>query len=447
MAKKNEKDGLRFTHLEVENFKSIEKKVIEIDGKSLLITGKNNVGKSSLIQALLSGIDPKIQPTETIKAGETKASTKVKIAGILNGQEEEYQIEMYYTPKNQKGRIVVLNTKGEQVKSPKAVLDSIIGNVTFDIFKFLNDPKSKQIKVLKELSGVAKDIDILDLQRKTIFDERTFLKRKIEEDETLMNNHGFTEEEIDTYSTPINVDPINEELASISKKITNYNNVKTQTADYKKKADDLEETNQKKRDRIAEIEKEKQDLEAAIKLNDSDIEQHWANYKKGTTWLETRTEPSAEEISNRLTAASLHNDKHAKINEFSEKQRTLIANKTKLQKQDDDIKAIDDKKVNLIKKSKLPIKGLTFTDDDIFLNGLPMEEGQINTQQLIDIGFEISMALNPNLRVVFLHEGSLFDQESLNALIKKCEERGYQLIAEIVTDSTEAQITFVESEA
>jgi DNA repair exonuclease SbcCD ATPase subunit len=447
MAKKNEKEGLRFTYLEVENFKSIEKKVIDIDGRSLLITGPNGAGKSSLIQALLSGIDSKIQPTESIKTGETKASTKVKIAGMINGQEEEYTIDMYYTPKNQKGRIVVLNTKGETVKSPKAVLDSIIGNVTFDIFKFLKDKKQNQIKILKELSGVSKDIDILDLQRKTIFDERTFLSRKTEEDETLMNNHGFSQDDIELYSNQIDIEPIQQELNTISKKITDFNNVKNQTAEYKRKADELEVENQKKRDKIESLKMEIEELTKGIELGNSDIEHHMDNHKKGNEWLEKRTEPSATEISTRLSEATSHNEKHAKINELREKQRTLLGNKTKLQKINGDIAAIDEKKIKLIKNSKLPIKGLSFTEEDIFMNGLPLEEGQINTQQLIDIGFEISMALNPNLRVVFLHEGSLFDQDSLNALIKKCEDRGYQLIAEIVTNEKDVCITFTEEVA
>lgn len=447
MSKANDQEGLRFTHLEVENFKQIDKKVVNINGRSFLITGPNEVGKSTLIQALLSGLDSKQAPTVAIKTGEQKASTKVKIGGVINGEPREYTLEMYYTPKNQKGRLVLLDEKLEQVKSPKAVLDSLIGDISFDIFKFLKDSKPKQIKVLKELSGVSIEIDKLDAERKKIYDERTFLNRKIEENEAVMNNHGFSQDEIELYSEKINIDPIQEELNSISTKITNYNTTKSKTEQFKKDAERFDADAKKKQNEIDELMAKIEALKTGISQDERDSEQAWANHAKGEAWLKDRVEPSATEVSGRLSEANAHNEKHNKINELQEKQKALLADKQTAQKMSDDIAAIDDKKTSIIKKSKLPIKGLTFTDEDILYNGLPMEEGQINTQTLIDIGFEISMALNPNLRVVFLHEGSLFDQKSLNTLIKKCKDRGYQLIAEIVADTSDMEIKFTEEEA
>lgn len=440
-------EGLKFQHLEVENFKGIEKRVVNINGRSLLITGKNDRTKSSLIQALLSGINPKVQPTETIKKGETKASTKVKIAGILNGNEEEYEIEMYYTPANQSGRLVLTNSKGEKVKSPSTVLKSLIGDISFDIYKFLNAKKVDQIKVLKQLSGVELEINKLDADRKKHFDERTLLAHTIKESESVMNNHGFTPEQIELYSKEIDMIPLNEALNTISKKVDSWNGVKTKTEQYKKDSDtDLSD--------IDKNEKEILELEAKIKaLKDKNVllEQHskdcLANVEKGKVWLEKNPEPKAEAATKEITDATLHNNNHEKVNLLAEKQRKLIKDKQDLEALNKKIDDIDKKKDKVIKNSKLPIDGLTFTDENIFLHGLPMEVGQINTAKLLEVGVEISMALNPNLRTIFLHEGSLLDSEALAALIRKVEERGYQLIAEIVTDENEVDIKFTEEEA
>lgn len=439
------KEGLRFTSLEVENFKSIEKKIINIQGRSFLITGKNGQGKSSLIQALLSAVgDPKQQPSIAIKSGETKASTKVKIEGVLNGEPREYTVEMYYTPKNQKGRLVLLNEKGEQVKSPASTLDAIIGDISFDIFKFLKSKKQDQIKVLKELSGVGVEIDKLDIEYKKLYTERSFMNRKVEESDTVMNNHGLTQDEIDLYSNPIDLAPLQLEMSGISEKITTFNNIKHKTGYFIDRGNTLTSQQDVLQQKIEEHKASILKIEEEIAFNAKEIDMCRENSKKGAAWMEANPEPSASEVSTRIQNASVHNEKHAKVLQLSEKHKALLADKDTLQKLNDDMETILEKKTDIIKKSKLPIKGLTFTDEDILYNKLPLEDGQINTQQLIDIGFEIAMSLNPNLRVIFLHEGSLFDQESLDALIKKCEARGYQLICEIVSDSPDLEIVFTE---
>lgn len=453
------KEGMKIVSLEAENFKNIEKKIVEINGRSLLITGKNSAGKSSLIQALLSGIDSKIQPTDSIRKGQTKGSTKVVIAGVMNGVEEKYCLEMFYTPANQAGRIVLTNSQGEKVKSPKEVLKSIIGNISFDIFTFLKSKKADQIKILKELSGVAPEINKLDFERKAIFDDRTFLKRTVEETEAIMNNHGLSPDEIDTYSETKDLAPLQEVMANISKKITTWNEVSSKVKNFKTDAevtipDAIKKRNEeilfsekeieKLKEKIAEYEQTISIKKDRIKELEIAIESSNENVKKGEAWLEKNPEPKAEEASKAISDAVLHNEKCSKVTELAKKQKALIADKQKLEKLNQDIEVIDNKKDHLIKNSKLPIKGLTFNDDNIFLDGLPLEEGQINTAELINIGVEIAMALNPNLRVIFIHEGSLFDKEGLAALIKKVEDKGYQLIVELVSESDELEIKFTE---
>ena len=440
-------EGLKFTHLEVENFKNIDKKIVEINGQHMLIAGKNGAGKSSLIQALLSPIDSKLQPTQVTKKGEEKASTKVVIAGTLHGEATEYTLETYYTPKNQKGRLVMYNSKGEIVKSPASMLKQMIGNVTFDIFKFLDDTKANKIKVLKELSGVSEIIWKLDQERKTLYDERTFKNKKVDELEVQMNTHGLNQDEIDKYSEQIDTTSIQAEMEAVGKKIATYNDIKSRTEGFGRLAVEQDSIIEKAKFRIEEL--KEMIAQEDKKISDALMEQQQAllQKEKGEMWLQKNPEPSVTEISQRLTEATNHNNEYNRVLQLQERHKELHKTKEESMKLSDQIQAIDEKKDETIKNSKLPIKGLTFTDEEIYFNGLPMEEGQINTAKLIDIGLEISMALNPNLKVVFLHEGSLLDQESLDLIIKKVEKKGYQLIAEIVNNEADVSIEFIESEA
>ena len=426
------KEGLKFISLEVENFKNIDKRIVEINGRSFIISAKNGAGKSSLIQALLSPLDSKSKPLKPIKNGEEKASTRVVIGGTLHGEEEEYTLDMYFTPGNNKGRLVVKNSKGETMKAPTTMLKEIVGDISFDIFRFLNDSKANKIKVLKELSGVSKEIFEIDEKRKVVYDSRAFTNRKVDEMSAQMKDHELSQDDIDKYQEEIDISELQEEMANISKKISDYNGVKSKTEGFIKAVEKNEE----------EIEALELKIQGLMEANNVMAD----NIVKGEAWLKTHPEPSAEKISDKLNLAMEHNANHRKVAGLIAKNKELNDLKKKAVKLDEEVKAFDKEKETVISKSKLPVKGLTFDEDEIYLNGLPLEEGQINTAKLIDVGLEISMALNPNLKVVFLHEGSLLDQESLDLIIKKVEKKGYQLIAEVVSNEADISIEFTETE-
>lgn len=449
------KEGLKFSSAESQEFMGMPNTTIDIGGRSFVISGKNGVGKSRLINLLLSGIDSKNMPSEVITTGETKGYSKVLISGILNGKPEEYIIEMFYTPKNKSGRIVLTDKEGNKVNSPKEILKGIIGNISFDIMRFLDDTKANKIKILKELSGVRVEFDKLEMTRKEIFDKRTLLNAVIDRDETLMNNHGLKADEIDLYAEPQDIAPIQKELDDISPKITNWNRIKNGTADFKKEFEiTIPALAQKELDAVTEkeamIEKLKLEVEAhhnTVVIHTQLRDEAKVNYDKGVKWLENNPEPNAQEISTRLSNTNLHNKNHEKVKQLIEKQKSLHTDKHQAMKYTAEIDKIILDKEKLISKSKLPIKGLTFTDEDIFYNGLPLEDRQINSATLLKIGTEISMALNPKLKTIFVHEGSLFDKGSLKTLIKDVEAKGYQVICECVSESDELDIKFLETES
>lgn len=441
-------EGLRIESLEAEHFKNIDKKIVNIGGRSFIITGKNGAGKSSIIQAILSPMDSKVkQPAAPIKKGEEKAYTKVVIAGEIGGEPLEYTLEMFYTPGNQTGRLVVKNSKGEAIKSPAKTLDSIIGNISFDMFKFLNSTQAAKAKILKEVAGVTKEVDKLDADRKKSMEDRLYKSKQCAEKEAIMKNHGLSQDQIDKYSEEIPVEPIQDELSSISKKIESWSRIKNGVDGYKKNIEEYKSDISENEKRIKELEKEIEERKQANEEYKKHIATCEDNIEKGNAWLAKNPEPKADEISKRLSEANLHNEKCREVVELGKKQLEIIQLKKDIDKLDADIKKIDESKTRLFSKCKLPVEGLTIQDDAVFLNGLPLEEGQINTAELYKVGFEISKALNPNLRVLIIPEGSLFDRESLMKVIEDADADGYQVIAEVVSDDADVSINFIEEEA
>ena len=63
------KEGLKIISAEVKNFQSLEEKIVNFDGKSIVIIGKNQGSKSSLIRAIQSPLSYKSIPSEPIQKG------------------------------------------------------------------------------------------------------------------------------------------------------------------------------------------------------------------------------------------------------------------------------------------------------------------------------------------------------------------------------------------
>jgi hypothetical protein len=63
----------------------------------------------------------------------------------------------------------------------------------------------------------------------------------------------------------------------------------------------------------------------------------------------------------------------------------------------------------------------------------------------LGVGARIAMALNPNLRLIVVKRGESLDKDRMNALLKICNDQGYQLLIEKVDSEKEKlEIEFVE---
>lgn len=445
MAKKTEnqqepKNDLKFLSVDIENFKNLEKKHIDIGGKSIMVIGKNGAGKSSFIQALMSPLNSKLLPTEAVKKGEEKAKISITIGGEMYGEHQEYILDMFFSTKNQAGRLSVTNKNGESVKSPASFIKSLIGNVSFDVMKWLNQDKKGKLETIKQLTGVSVDLDKIDIEIKNKKETRKYKKQRSEDLEAILSNHAFSNEEIERYSTQIDLMPIQQEMSAIATKQKNYDGVVVKMNEFSSNINRLNNS-------IAEKQNEILKLQNQIEAMQHEISENAKNIETGNNWLAVNQRPSIEEVNERINQAILHNEKCNQIGNLSNHHKEMISCKEDVAQIDTEISILEDKKTKVISESSFKVEGMTFSDDDIFLDGMPLEEGQVNTARLFDVGVDVAMALNPNLKTIFLHDGSLFDKEGLKSIVKKIEEKGYMAIIEMVDyEGGDLDIKFTEKE-
>jgi len=437
-------NDLKIISASITNFKNISSKIVKIDGRSLVIIGSNAIGKSSLIQALLSPLDPKYVPSKPIKEGEEKGNIQLKIGGQMDGVPKTYDVAVYFTPANQSGRFVCYNELGEEMKPAKTFLKGLIGQIGFDIFQFLRDKPKEQVEQLKQIAGI--NFNKINQERQKIYDDRAYINKKISEEEALLKNHGYSDSDIGKYAKPIDVAPVKQKINDLGKSIQDYSNIESGLKSREDKLDAGLKRVSSITSEIAElfvrIETLKNEQEQKIKENDSVKEE----IAKAKAWLGKTVRPDITNLNEELSAAEEHNRHHEKIEQFKKKNIELNGLKTKSEEFTQAIKDIDEKKEKMISESKLPVKGLTFTDESPLYNGLPLEDGQINKAKLIEIGARIGMALNPTLKVMFVWDASLLDKDSMSALVKLCDEAGYQLFLEVVNfdGDKELDIKFTE---
>jgi hypothetical protein len=439
-------EGLWLDSLSLENFKNLVKHIIEIGGESLMIIGRNGAGKSSLIQAIMSPLDTKEIPTEPIKNGEDRSRIQVTLAGQIGGQPKKYFLDLHFTPGKKSGRLVVTNENGETIPNAKSFVKGLIGNVSFDPTKWLNETPAAKLKMLKQVTKCEQQIDEVISQvveKKATYKAK---KERAEELESVLKNHGYTQDQVNLYSTPIDIAPIEHELSTVGTNMETYQ--------YVENGINTAKTNMANADlAIIAANKEIERLngliaEQRVKIKEETDKHTKAkeNAEKGQMWMNGVEKPNVEVITKKLTDANAHNQHHEVLKNHEKQSLEVLKTKQDMDTVQTEIEGLQKRVSDIIAKSQLQIKGLSFSEDQIFIDGLPLDRGQINTARLIDIGIDVAMALNPTLKVMFLHDASLFDKQSLHNIIKKIEKRGYQVIAEVVTD-TDLDVKFVEHEA
>lgn len=407
-------DDLRVLRATAKNFQCLEEKQIDINGKSLLVIGKNGSGKSSLIRIMKSASNTNDLPEKSIKDGEEYAEISV----TYGNDNEEYTYHVYFSPEHQKGRLVVKDKDGNQITGVTSQRN-LLGDFTFDPFEFIRLGKSASGKTSK--SGVREQIDILkqflsddeklalnklDKEYEDLYNERTIVNRELKKLELEAEGAEITQEDLEKYSKDRKEEEqeLIDRISKVSKASANFARVEDGVNSAKL--------------RIKELEKEILELKDKV--------------EKGEEWLSKNENPNVEELNSSLSEVRKHNEKHdyikAKLNLISDIKEKR-SNSGKATERLDRIKI---EKKEIIAKSNLPIKNLTFDDDQVLFNGLPLDFDHHPKSHVIGIGVQIAMAKNPRLKTIFIDDGSLLDEQTLNWLFDKCEKEGYQIICEMV---------------
>lgn len=454
--------------IELLNFQVIKEFNADFEGNVYFITGDNELGKSTLLKAIgamLTG-----NRDGVLRNGEEKGFAKM----VVGDDGEEYEVELRFTKANPRGTLSIKQKTTGMRSDNVSMLQKIFGYQDFDAVEFsrwseTTEGRRKQIEVVKSLlpEKVRNRIAEIDKEVITVKDKRKDANAEVKTYTTICANaeKQLKPGDVKTYAEKKDITALMEEqnenarliekaktvrqtrqqrieqLAAIPERIkqaeaTRKTDIKTiddeLVAEEKEVARIIAEAKARlakakesaKADKEA-IEKDFKETLDIIGNDKADFERRKANADK---WLEEyeKNNPENLDTAEQLKKAEEHNRINALVVDYQTKKKAKEAAEKTARKYDDKLGELAKERETLIATSKLPIAGLSFTDDGLELNGVPFVAGKVSDSQIMEVAAKLIIASNPTVKVFRIARGESLGEKRLQAIIDIAKANGFQ---------------------
>jgi hypothetical protein len=441
---------MRIIHFHGENFKRLRVVDFTPAANGVYLTGANEQGKTSALDAIwaaLKGGQALRETPEPIRKGEDKALSEVTLGEPThnkNGEETGFKDVLVATRSWTKSgtSLKVQNAEGAQFPSPQAVLDKLIGSLTFDPLAFGNMEDKRQLKTLLDLVNIKLDLDKWEEERQRVYNERTVINRQIAQ----------LEAQVKAYTPPVEVAAlpaftIEEVIAEQeeAQKVIKANEVQRRRLEEAWKS--LDDAKRRVREGQGGVETAKQalqDAEAVLKQRIGELDSINAHCAEVLSAVDKLEDPDMAVFKDKFSQLAV-------AGKPAEDQQAHRYNQQNLDKRRQESEALTGRLEQLnhdreaaLAKAKMPIEGLSFDSEGVTYRGIPFK--QCSSEERLRVSIAIGMAINPKLRVMFVRDASLLDSKNRALLQDMAETNNYQFWIEVADDSGEVGLYFEDGE-
>ena len=419
---------MKIVKLEASNVKRLVAVAVTPSGSVVKVEGRNGQGKSSLLDSIQYALGgTAAQPPEVIRQGEAKASVVLDL--------EEIVVERRWTAKGT--HLEVRSKAGAKFPSPQAMLDKLVGSLSFDPLAFTRLPAKAQADQLRALVGV--DVSGLDVSRKQCFEERTLINRDLAQAEARLK------------AAPIENAPDEPvDVAQLLAAQEAAQAVKAKNDEVRRKAQRLLEVAAVNSGQVAFAENRVTELEALLVAARKTLDKAISTEAEGRSVADeaemdaaSLTDPDLGPLRERIANASKVNEAVARKVERKRLELEVRGLAKASEAKTEAIAAVDAEKAKRLAAAKFPVPELGFTADGVTLKGLPLS--QASSAEQLRVAMAMGLAANPKLKVVLMREGSLLDEESLALVAKMADEAGAQVwIEKVASIATDGCSVFIE---
>ena len=469
---------MKISKLKIENLFGIEQ--LELDGKSVELTGTNGAGKSSVLDAIRLALTNNSKRKYIVKNGETEGRVLVKLDdGTTIDRKKRTDKSDYKSIKDE---------NGNEINSPETFLKDIFTPLQLEPVEFLSMSEKEQNRILLNLIEFNKDkkefiqekfgeipswvnyddsiLEILNqLQSKEgqYYQNREDINRQIRNGIAIINDiakdipEGYDAEKWRNFTLSDKYEELNKDKeynAKIDKSIAykeDYNNKIKQIETIENNT--LLQIEKDKSEEKNKITTEMQELKNRIELLQKDLENIDVKYEK--TIAETKSETIAEKakLDENIKVANEWANKE-KINTEMLENELKIAEEMKghlneydrmkeMQKKVDNFNIISETLTNkielartlpgeILKEANIPVKNLTVENGVPLVNGIPVNG--LSEGEKLDLCIDITLAKETNLKLILIDGIEKMSKTNKERIYDKCRKAGIQIISTRTTD-------------
>lgn len=406
----------------LDNLKAIEHIEVIADQTINFIAGNNGSGKTTLIESIFQAISLKRYDKDGNARKFIKQWEKEwKIFIELQRGDDLITVERTF---EEEWTGIKITSNGVKVWS--TFVQDRIGNFTIDPLAFSRMRPQEQIDVLKQIAGI--NTDDLDAKVKFTTESRTAINRQERELRAIIEKYTKDDAPVERKSLS--------EIIDRKNKIMSHNNMCDQLQN------ELSMSENKKKDLIYEwvkISDEIKRLQELLEINAHNV--NWMMQKIAEVWSQI------DDLWGKKDFAPIDIE-IANIEEHNEKAIAREKRKEKIQEHETFVqRSVDiERKVEELRKAKLalflgagiPIEWLSFDDEGFMLiNGIPF--GHLSSAEQIKISTLLATHDHPELKVLYIKDGALLDDNTLQIVCSICKDRDYQLFIELVWERTDVE--------
>lgn len=408
------------------------------DGNLVIVSGANAQGKSSVLDALmaaLGGARTIATQTHPIHEGEDQASVEVVLAAP-DGQ----QLKVTRTWRTGKPSQLVVEDPEGRIRSPQGLLDNLVGALSFDPVAFAQKSARDQLADLLQVVDLPFDPAELERQRERLFDRRTdenralkALRARLEAAPPPVPN--LPEEEISSGDVLAQLDGLVREQQANDDLRRMLAEMRTTEATEAGAVEAAEQRVEMLRQQLADAETAMlaaQARKAQTRAARMDLEEQVLGLE----------DPDQGPLREQLSTLEETNAQIRQNRARAELRREVDQAVAKVAEIEARMADIDAQKAAGVAAAKMPVEGLSFDAEGITYNGVPF--AQASSAEQLRVSTAMAMALNPDLRVIRITDGSLLDSHSMAMLHELAAEHDYQVWIEVVDEGDDAPGVVIE---
>lgn len=475
---------MRTVKIKIRNLFGI--KEFETGGSSLELSGKNGVGKTSVIDAIRYALTNKSDRDYIVRDGETEGEILIETDNGIRIDRKARTTQADYKS---------VKKDGHEVGSPETFLRDIFTPLQLSPVEFMEMEKKKQNAVILDMieypwdmnkirewfgeipGWVSYDQNILQVLNDIQSENGEYFQNRQDINRDIRNKRAFIEDIADAIPAGYEADKWeNENVGELYRKIEKIrkeneaiekarrmlesrgNKMRAFEADkeielsaierefsrretsLKEKIASLEEQIRSCKKELSGLGEKKQDkINLAEQTYQTQISRYDAELSQHEEYADKEVRSTAELVEKAEYAEEMkgHLNEYRRMENLQEEVEQLAEESRKLTEKIEKARTLPGE---ILEEATIPIAGLTVKDGIPLIHGLPISN--LSDGEKLDLCIDVAIQKPNGLQIILIDGVEKLSSDMRNELYRKCREKGLQFIATRTTD--EPDLTVVE---